>query len=165
MLSARGRTLLMADADAATDIRDLPRLQNKLNDIQQGGNAVVVGSRAHLVDEAVASRSVFRTVLMFGFHFLVSFLCVKGIKDTQCGFKLFTRKTAKALFTRMHIERWAFDVELLYMAQRLGFPAAEVAVNWKEVDGSKVDPLLDAIQMARDLVRIRALYMFGFWSL
>eukprot|EP00043_Microstomoeca_roanoka_P004716 m.51381 g.51381 ORF g.51381 m.51381 type:complete len:166 (-) comp12620_c1_seq2:20-517(-) len=165
MLSARGRTMLMADADAATDIRDLPRVQAKLQEIQKGDHGLVVGSRAHLVDDAVATRSIFRTVLMYGFHFLVAFLCVKGIQDTQCGFKLFTRKTAIALFQRMHIERWAFDVELLFIGQRMGVPMAEVAVNWKEVEGSKVDPMEASLQMARDLIRIRALYMFGFWSL
>ena len=55
---------------------------------------------------------------MYGFNFYVSILCVSGIKDTQCGFKLFTRKAAKALFPVQHIERWAFDVELLPVGAR-----------------------------------------------
>lgn len=68
--------------------------------------AISVGSRAHLEDEAVASRSFFRTILMHGFHFLVWFFAVKGIRDTQCGFKLLTREAAKLCFDSLHVERW-----------------------------------------------------------
>uniref|UniRef100_A0ACB8ESV6 Uncharacterized protein n=1 Tax=Sphaerodactylus townsendi TaxID=933632 RepID=A0ACB8ESV6_9SAUR len=79
-------------------------------------------------------RSYFRTLLMYGFHFLVWFLCVKKIRDTQCGFKLLTRKAASRMFSTLHIERWAFDVELLYIAQHCKIPIEEVAVNWTEIE-------------------------------
>jgi dolichyl-phosphate beta-glucosyltransferase len=116
---------------------------------------------------------------MWGFHFLVSFLCVKGIKDTQCGFKLFTRKSAQQLFPNMHVERWAFDVELLYLyathyeyltlgryaADARKIPMVEVPVNWTEIPGSKLSPLAASIQMAKDLLRIRLAYMLGIWKL
>lgn len=91
---------------------------------------------------------------MYGFHMLVYVLCVKGIRDTQCGFKLMTRSAAVALYHSLHINRWsvatysgragltglyvmsrAFDVELLYIAQQLGIPVREVAVNWQEIEG------------------------------
>lgn len=91
---------------------------------------------------------------MHGFHLLVYLLCVKGIKDTQCGFKLMTRSAAVQLYHALHINRWsvtclwglgsvshvlnisrAFDVELLYIAQQLGMPIREVAVNWQEIEG------------------------------
>ncbi len=62
-------------------------------------------------------------------------LCVQGIKDTQCGFKMLTRSAAVTLFQLMHIDRWAFDVELLYIAQQLNMPIKEVAVNWQEIEG------------------------------
>lgn len=68
--------------------------------------AISVGSRAHLEQEAVATRSFFRTILMHGFHFLVWLFAVKGIKDTQCGFKLFTREAARLCFDNLHVERW-----------------------------------------------------------
>lgn len=58
---------------------------------------------------------------MYGFNILVNILGVKGIKDTQCGFKLMTRKTAQLIFPNLHIEKWAFDVELLYLAQVFPF--------------------------------------------
>lgn len=68
--------------------------------------AITVGSRAHLEQQAVASRSFFRTILMHSFHFLVWLFAVRGIKDTQCGFKLLTREAAKLCFDSLHVERW-----------------------------------------------------------
>ena len=73
--------------------------------------------RAHLEEESVAQRSVFRTILMYGFHGCVRlFGCGNAVQDTQCGFKLMTRSTARILFASLHIQRWAFDVELIKMA-------------------------------------------------
>lgn len=103
---------------------------------------------------------------MWGFHFCVEFLGgVKGIRDTQCGFKLFTRDSAKNLFGNLHIERWCFDVELLYLASRFNVPVSEVPVNWTEIEGSKLDPIEASIQMLRDLLKIRLCYMFGVWKI
>lgn len=72
------------------------------NDIQ----AVICGSRAHLENEAKAQRSIFRTLLMIGFHIHVWMFGVRSIKDTQCGFKLFTRSAARVLFNNLHVEGW-----------------------------------------------------------
>jgi len=154
----------MVDADGATKFSDLDRLEQRMKEIEKDGCGVVVGSRAHLQDEAVAKRSIFRNFLMYGFHFVVYVLCVKGIRDTQCGFKLFSRKSCQKLFPNQHIERWAFDVELLYLAERFKIPISEVAVNWTEIDGSKLSPFEATVQMARDLLRIRGNYMFGIWK-
>jgi dolichyl-phosphate beta-glucosyltransferase len=68
--------------------------------------AIIVGSRAHLEKESIAKRSLFRTILMYGFHFLVWLFTVKTVKDTQCGFKLFTRDAARLCFDSIHVERW-----------------------------------------------------------
>jgi dolichyl-phosphate beta-glucosyltransferase len=78
--------------------------------------------------ESVANRAFYRTVLMHGFHFLVTILCTNQIKDTQCGFKLFTRDTAQLLFSNLHLERWAFDIELIYIAEMFKVPLAEVYI-------------------------------------
>lgn len=67
---------------------------------------LVCGSRAHLEKEAIATRSVFRTFLMKGFHMLVWLFAARTVKDTQCGFKLLTRSTARLCFPNLHIERW-----------------------------------------------------------
>lgn len=160
MLQARGRQLLMVDADGATRFSDLARLRSEM---ALKGLSVVVGSRAHQQDEAVARRTFLRNLLMWGFHLAVHLVGVHGIRDTQCGFKLFTREAAAKLFPALHVERWAFDVELLLLAQRLKMPIGEVPVNWSEIDGSKLDPLRATAEMLRDMVRIRAAYALGVW--
>lgn len=166
-LSSRGRLILMADADGATKFCDIEKVEMALNEIspKPENMAISCGSRAHLEKESIAQRSLFRTFLMFGFHFLVWFLCVRGIKDTQCGFKLFTREAALKTFSCLHVERWAFDVELLYIAQCFKIPIAEVAVNWTEIEGSKLVPLWSSLQMGRDLAFIRLRYITGAWNL
>jgi len=165
VLSSSGKRVLMVDADAATDINDLDKCDAALDKLEAKGTGIVCGSRAHLEDEAKATRSMLRTILMKGFHLLVHFLCVRGVRDTQCGFKLFSRDAAMVCFCSTHLDRWAFDVEMLYIAQQLNIPIAEVAVTWTEIDGSKLSPLDAALQMGRDLVRINALYMLGLWDI
>ncbi|XP_035756156.1 dolichyl-phosphate beta-glucosyltransferase isoform X3 [Egretta garzetta] len=167
VFSSRGEKILMADADGATKFADIEKVEEGLKNLQPWPNqmAISCGSRAHLEKDSIAKRSYFRTLLMYGFHFLVWFLCVKEIRDTQCGFKLLTRKAASRTFSTLHIERWAFDVELLYIAQRLRIPIAEVAVNWTEIEGSKLVPFWSWLQMGRDLLFIRLRYMTGVWQL
>ncbi|XP_058646070.1 dolichyl-phosphate beta-glucosyltransferase isoform X2 [Onychostoma macrolepis] len=166
-LSSRGRLILMADADGATKFADIENVEEGLESISEKPDnmAISCGSRAHLEKESVAQRSMFRTFLMYGFHFLVWFFCVRGIKDTQCGFKLFTREAALKTFSSLHVERWAFDVELLFIAQCFDIPVVEVAVNWKEIEGSKLVPFWSWLQMGRDLVFIRLRYLTGAWRL
>ncbi|XP_075055111.1 dolichyl-phosphate beta-glucosyltransferase [Mixophyes fleayi] len=167
VLVSRGKTILMADADGATKFADLENVEVGLNSLKPWPDSMAIscGSRAHLKEESIAKRSVFRTFLMYGFHFLVWFLCVRRVKDTQCGFKLFTREAAARTFTALHVDRWAFDVELLYIAQCLQIPIAEVAVNWTEIEGSKLVPFWSWLQMGRDLLFIRLRYLTGVWKL
>ncbi|CAN9501848.1 unnamed protein product [Ophioblennius macclurei] len=166
-MSSRGKLILMADADGATKFSDIVKVEAGLHDLspKPENMAISCGSRAHLEEESVAQRSLFRTFLMKGFHFLVWFFCVRGIRDTQCGFKLFTREAALRTFSSLHVERWAFDVELLYIAQCFKIPIAEVAVNWTEIEGSKLVPFWSWLQMGRDLVVIRLRYITGAWKL
>ncbi|XP_058404023.1 dolichyl-phosphate beta-glucosyltransferase isoform X3 [Diceros bicornis minor] len=167
IFSSRGEKILMADADGATKFPDVEKLEKGLNGLQPWPDqmAIACGSRAHLEKESIAQRSYFRTLLMYGFHFLVWFLCVKGIRDTQCGFKLLTREAASRTFSSLHIERWAFDVELLYIAQFFKIPIAEIAVNWTEIEGSKLVPFWSWLQMGKDLLFIRLRYLTGAWRL
>ncbi|XP_072040448.1 dolichyl-phosphate beta-glucosyltransferase-like [Amphiura filiformis] len=166
MLSARGRHLLFADADGASKFADVSKLEECLKKMGNRENmAVVCGSRAHLEKDSVAQRSYFRTVLMYGFHFVVWSLCVRGIKDTQCGFKIMTREAARRLFTTLHVNRWAFDVELLYIAQKLKIPIGEVAINWQEIEGSKMVPVFSWIQMGKDILLIRLRYILRIWRI
>ncbi|XP_063300935.1 dolichyl-phosphate beta-glucosyltransferase [Pelobates fuscus] len=167
VLVSRGKTILMADADGATKFQDIENVEKELNRLKPWPDnmAISCGSRAHLEQESIAKRSMFRTFLMHGFHFLVWFLCVRGVRDTQCGFKLFTREAALRTFSALHVDRWAFDVELLYIAQCLKIPVAEVAVNWTEIEGSKLVPFWSWLQMGRDLLFIRLRYLSRAWTI
>ncbi|XP_017097778.2 dolichyl-phosphate beta-glucosyltransferase [Drosophila bipectinata] len=167
VLSARGRNLLFADADGATKFPDYDKLEEALKTLasEWREDGIAIGSRAHLENDAIATRSFFRTILMHGFHLLVWLFAVRSIRDTQCGFKLFTRSTARKLFTSLHVERWAFDVELLYLAERLKVPMSEVAVRWTEIDGSKLTPFWSWLQMGTDLFMIWLRYLIGAWRI
>ncbi|XP_055341410.1 dolichyl-phosphate beta-glucosyltransferase-like [Paramacrobiotus metropolitanus] len=163
VLSARGRHILMADADGATKFSDLDHLKKSMK--AHSGDVIAIGSRAHLEQRAVAERSFFRNLLMWGFKAFVYVAGVKGLKDTQCGFKLFTRGAASKCFQNLHVDRWAFDVELLYIAERFGIKVNEVAVNWREMEGSKLIPVFSWLQMASDIARMRLCYIFGIWEI
>jgi dolichyl-phosphate beta-glucosyltransferase len=166
MLVGRGRYLLFADADGATTFSELAKLQSSMSKNENDeGHGIICGSRAHLEADSISSRSLFRTILMYGFHLCVSIFGCRSIKDTQCGFKLLTRKTARLVFKSLHIERWAFDVELLKIAELSGIAPAEVAVKWTEIDGSKLDPVLASIQMFKDLFLLWLRYAVGAWRL
>ncbi|XP_047545677.1 dolichyl-phosphate beta-glucosyltransferase [Vanessa atalanta] len=176
MFSSRGALLLFADADGASKFEDLVKLEaafeqltnyNPINQPQEISQyeAIIIGSRAHLEKESLAKRSIFRNILMYGFHTLVWLFTVKGIKDTQCGFKLFSRKAANILFESLHVNRWAFDVELLYIAQKLNIPIVEIPIRWTEIDGSKVTPVISWIQMGCDLGLIWLKYKIGAWKI
>lgn len=108
MLSSRGRYLLFADADGATKFADYSLLEKSLLKLTESWKeeGLSIGSRAHLEQDAIAQRSIFRTILMHGFHTLVWLFAVKKIRDTQCGFKLMTRNAARKIFDLMHVERW-----------------------------------------------------------
>ncbi|XP_010252124.1 PREDICTED: dolichyl-phosphate beta-glucosyltransferase-like isoform X2 [Nelumbo nucifera] len=159
MLHSRGELLLMLDADGATKINDLEKLENqirreaknelKLRDGVDSGSVsrisdipiVAFGSRAHLEEKALATRKWYRNFLMKGFHAVVLLTAGRGIRDTQCGFKMFTRAAARKLFSNIRLKRWCFDVELVYLCKHFGIRMIEISVNWSEIPGSKVNPL------------------------
>ncbi|KAA1470148.1 glycosyltransferase family 2 protein [Dentipellis sp. KUC8613] len=168
MLHGRGRRLLFVDADGASRFEDLEGLWDALDVLAPGDGdevpGVAVGSRAHLVhSEAVVKRSFIRNFLMYGLHTVLRIVGVGHIRDTQCGFKLFTRAAARAIFPQQHLATWIFDVELLLLAKQSRIPVAEVPVEWHEVPGSKLNVMLDSLQMLRDLLVLRANMMLGRW--
>ncbi|KAI8799699.1 nucleotide-diphospho-sugar transferase [Cladochytrium replicatum] len=165
MMVAIGCKLLFVDADGATLFSDIERLEAELDRITDGnGFGIAVGSRAHMVNSAaVVKRTFIRNFLMRGFHTILLFLGISSIKDTQCGFKLFTRPAARLIFPNMHEQGWIFDIELLLIAEMRRMPIAEVPVTWHEVEGSKMQLVKDSIRMLIDLVVMRVCYLVGFW--
>jgi dolichyl-phosphate beta-glucosyltransferase len=163
MLAAKGALRLMVDADGATDFGSGLAL---LLDTT-ATSSIVFGSRAHLASKA--QRSAVRTILMHAFHFFVEVLCSSKVRDTQCGFKLFSAEAAQALFQTQHLQRWAFDIELVILAERVGLSIEEVGVPWHEVDGSKLDTsklqlAITSLGMLRDMICVRLCYELGIWK-
>ena len=151
MLAARGDFRLFTDADGATPIGELKRLEPAL----AAGADVVIGSRA-LRDPAVSVRArAHRAVAGRAFHWLVTRVGVRGIADTQCGFKAFTAAATTALFGPLDTRGFGFDVELLLRAQAAGYRVVEVAVNWQDQAGSKVGVLTTGPGMIAQIVRAR----------
>jgi dolichyl-phosphate beta-glucosyltransferase len=157
VVNAQGRQILFADADAATPLSELERLEAALED----GADVAIGSRALRGEGVTINARVYRRLIGRVFHGMVEFLTVPGVKDTQCGFKLFRGPVAHDLFSRMRIRGFSFDVEVLMMAQRRGYTIAEVPVNWTHQPGSKVNLVTDSVRMLRDLFVIRGRYLSG----
>lgn len=187
VLSSRGKVILFADADGATTFSEVDKLlavikesekrnsssksmttrsssTNNSNSQSSTASCIVIGSRAHLEEDAIATRSLFRTFLMHGFHFLVWFFTVRTVRDTQCGFKMLPRHLAIHLFSLIHVEKWAFDVELLHVSERLNIPIIEVCVKWQEIEGSKIVPVFSWLQMGRDVLIISFLYIIRAWK-
>jgi dolichyl-phosphate beta-glucosyltransferase len=157
MLNALGHNLLFADADGATPFRDVERLEGAL----AGGADIAVGSRALRQDGTRVKAKLYRHLMGRTFHFMVEQLADVGVKDTQCGFKLFRFSVAQELFSRMRMNGFSFDVEVLLMARKRGYQVTEVPVNWTHQPGSKVRLAGDSAAMAIDLFRIRANWLRG----
>ena len=157
VVNARGRRVLFADADGATPMAEVARLDAALD----AGADVAIGSRA-LSGEGVRVRArLHRRMMGRAFHLLVGLLTVPGFRDTQCGFKLFRAAAAHDLFSRMRMDGFSFDVELLLMARMRGYRVDEVPVNWEHRPGSRVNLVTDSLRMAADLLAIRAVLLRG----
>ncbi|CAD8137276.1 unnamed protein product [Paramecium pentaurelia] len=164
MLAAVGEIQLMMDADLATDLNEYEKLSKELIKITQNGLGLVAGSRNHLVKDVVVQRKWYRNILMHCSNFIINTICGVRLKDTQCGFKLFTRNTSAILFRVLHLERWAFDVELFMIAQKYKVPVSELPVKWEDVEGSHLNVVEASIQMARDFLLVRILYLLNIWN-
>lgn len=166
MLHHRGRYAVFADADGASQFADVGLLLKEAESIERDGLSIAGGSRAHMMStDAVVKRSPLRNMLMHGFHTFIGLLGVSHIKDTQCGFKLLSRAACQRIFPNVHIERYAFDVEIYLIAEMLHIPVKEVAITWHEVSGSKMNLVQDSLNMAWDLILMRIGYTTGIWSL
>jgi glycosyltransferase involved in cell wall biosynthesis len=157
MLDSKMDWRLLTDADLSAPIEELEKLWNAVKDDQA---AVAIGSRA--LDRSLIGvhQPGFRETAGKVFNFVMQTFIGLHIRDTQCGFKLFRGDVAKLVFERQRIERFGFDVEALFVAQKMGFRIAEIPVRWNHVEGSKVG-MLNGAQSFVDLVKIRWNAMSG----
>jgi glycosyltransferase involved in cell wall biosynthesis len=151
MLHAQGEILLFSDADLSSPIEESSRLFSAI----AGGADVAIGSRWMQAELQTEKQPLYRQ--LFGRVFNLALRIVLGLqfKDTQCGFKAFTRPAAQALFPLQTIERWGFDPELIYLAQKFGFRVEEVPVAWAHREGTRINPVRDGIRMVGEMLEIR----------
>ncbi len=159
-LASRGRFVLFMDADNATPLAQF----DKFEEAFQKGFEVLVGSRA--VDRKLVKvhQPFYREAMGRIFNLLVQTLATPGIGDTQCGFKAFTRAAAQSIFPRQTIERFGFDVELIYIARKHGFRMIEIPVEWFDSPYSKVNVIRDSTRMFLDLLVVRWNDIKGLYS-
>lgn len=150
VLESRGDAVLLSDADLSTPIEDVEKLEPHLDSA-----AVVLGSRAVADSDVAVHQPLYREIMGKTFNLMIRMLGVGGIHDTQCGFKLLRGDVARAIFERMVTPGFAFDVEMVWLARRLGHEVAEVGVTWRNAPGSSVNPLLDPPKMLLEILRFR----------
>ncbi len=163
MKAAKGNFIYMADADLSTPIEELKKLYNWITEHDYD---IVIASREGVGATRVGEPS-YRHLMGRVFNYFVQTVALKGINDSQCGFKLFKRKAAKDIFQRLHIYgekasdlgkksyMGAFDVEVLYLARKLGYRIKEVPVSWTYVNTTRLNPLTDSFKMAFDVLKVR----------
>jgi glycosyltransferase involved in cell wall biosynthesis len=150
MLAARGEIALFADADLSWSVEDVPRFMSLVD----ARTPIVIGSRegreARRIDEPM-----YRHLMGRVFNRVVQQLAVPGVEDSQCGFKAFRLDIAHAIFSRQRIDGFGFDVEVLYLARKLGQPIRVVPLRWEHKQNSRVAPVRDTLGMLSDVVRVR----------
>lgn len=170
MLAAQGHIVLFSDADLSTPIEDLEKLLPWF----ERGYDIVIGSR----EGAGANRikePFYRHLMGRVFNFIVQLLTVRGIQDTQCGFKAFRDEVAQDVFSRMLLYGdnaqkvsggmvTAFDVEALFIGHKSGYRIKEVPVNWRYGTETKVNPLRDSYRNFRDVLLVRWNDMRGLYN-
>jgi dolichyl-phosphate beta-glucosyltransferase len=154
MLEASGEIRVFTDADFSTPIHEIEKLLSTID----SGYDICIGSRA--VDRSLVKehQPFYREYMGRTFNYIVQLLVIRGIKDTQCGFKGFTKKAAEIVFREAKIDGFSFDVEALYIAKINNLKIAEVPVEWYNDDRSTVHPIRDSIKMFYEILRIRSMH-------
>lgn len=151
MLHAKGDILLFTDADLSSPIEEADKL---FAAVRQGAD-IAIGSRWLRSELQTARQPWYRQ--LYGRLFNLGLRLALGLRyrDTQCGFKAFTRRAAGIVFTRQRIERWGFDPELLFLASKFGLQTVEIPVQWAHDHRSKINPLRDGIKMGLEMLNVR----------
>jgi glycosyltransferase involved in cell wall biosynthesis len=151
MTHAQGDVLLFSDADLSSPIYEAKKLFEAI----ESGADVAIGSRWLRADLQTERQPWHRQLFGRIFNLLLRIFLGLKYRDTQCGFKAFSRKAAQILFARQRIERWGFDPELLFLAEKFGLKVKEVPVEWAHDHRSKINPVVDGFKMFLEIVKIR----------
>jgi dolichyl-phosphate beta-glucosyltransferase len=155
MLAATGDIAFFMDTDLSTPLPEIERFLAHF--AANPGADILIGNRQHAQSAILKRQSLLRRKMGQTFNTILRMIARIRVKDTQCGFKAFRRPAREAIFSRQKIEGFAFDVELLILAERLGFSVADLPVEWHNAEGSKVHIIRDSWRMLRDAVRIRSI--------
>jgi len=147
----RGPLVLLTDADLSTPIEEIEKL---LPALREEGNGIAVGSRGLDPSTVEVPQGWLRRTMGKGFNVIVRTLTGLSIRDTQCGFKLLKRDLFIPIFRAARVDRFSYDVEILYLAHRRGIRVAEIPVIWRNSPQSRVSFVGDSFQMFWDVVRI-----------
>ncbi len=154
MLRAKGEFVFYMDADLSVPLREIELFLTAFE--EQPDAQVLIGNRQHARSRITVSQSWMRRSMGQTFNRILGLLAIAGTRrDTQCGFKAFRRDAAQAIFSRQQIDGFAFDVEVLLLAEQLGFQIADLPVEWINSPESKVHIFRDSVQMLRDAIRVR----------
>jgi len=160
VLSASGDYILFTDADLSTPIEELDKLMPFFKECYD----VVIGSRAKKESNILRYQPILRQGMGKIFNILVRLLVLRGIKDTQCGFKIFRRQAAHKIFPLQRLNGFSFDVEILYIAKVLGYKIKDVPITWINRIDSRVGIAKDSLKMFLDLFIIRANILRGYYA-
>ncbi len=151
MMQARGDILLFTDADLSSPIEESRKLFAAID----RGADVTFGSRWLQAELQTERQPLYRQVFGRIFNLLLRMILGLKYKDTQCGFKAFTRRAAHHIFSRQMIDRWGFDPEILFLAEKFGYKVEEVPVEWAHDNRSKINPVTDGFKMFMEMLRVR----------
>jgi dolichyl-phosphate beta-glucosyltransferase len=151
MLHGAGKILLFSDADLSSPIEEAEKLFTAI----KNGADIAIGSRWINTDLQTRRQPLYRQLGSRFFNLALRVLLGLKFKDTQCGFKAFSRTAAQAIFPLQKIERWGFDAEILYLAQKARLKVEEVPVSWAHSAGTRLHPFRDGINMFKDILKIR----------
>ena len=160
MLQGRGDVMLFTDADLSSPIYEAGKL---FNAIEQGAD-IAIGSRWLQAELQTERQPWYRQVYGRLFNLGLRIVLGLGYRDTQCGFKAFTRAAAHTVFSRQHVERWGFDPELLFLANKFKLRTVEVPVEWAHDHRSRINPLRDGLNMGVEMLNVRWNEMRGLYQ-
>jgi dolichyl-phosphate beta-glucosyltransferase len=157
MLEAKGNVVVFTDADLSTPIEEV----DKALDWLEKGYDIIIGSRGLKNSDIKIKQPLYRRMMGRIFNIITQILSVRGIKDTQCGFKCFKKETVKKIFQKQTLTGFSFDVEILFLAQKYKYKIKEMPVQWLNDAESKVSPIKDSLRMFRDIFKIQINNMSG----
>jgi len=159
MLNAKGELLLFSDADLSTPIEELKQF------LEHSDKAdVLVAARNLEGSEIKIKQPFFRSTLGKIFPFFVKHFLIKGISDTQCGFKMFKRGCAMDIFKKQRVDGWSFDAEILFIASKHNYRIKQLPVEWNNDTRSKINSFTDPPKMLLELLKIRLNNILGRYS-